>query len=428
MKRNLTDKFVRNVKPAAPGKRDEHWDTAVPGFGVRVTDRGAKSYVVYTRWPGSGSPSRRTIGDATRLPLAAGRKMAREWLELVAQRIDPRERDRAQAIEAQRTRQTTFGSVANDWFADVQFKELRKAAEIERCVRREFVERWNKLPITEITAAQIRNAVKDKADGLSPVPGTGRVGPARSQARSLLGYVKTLFSWAVEQHVYGITVSPAAPLRTLKLLGKKKRGTRVLTGDELRALWKVADRLKYPYGPVIKLLMLTGQRRSEVAKARWEEFDFRGGLWTIPDARMKMKKAHEVPLNKDVMDVLEEVPRFAAGNHLFSTTFGERPVIGFSKAKERVNALMLEELGIAPPHWTFHDIRRTVRTGLSPLPIQDHVRELVIAHAPSGMHAVYDHHHYREEKREALELWAASLRETLMPPAPSNVVSLRRAV
>src|SRR3981189_1871113 len=104
MKRTLTDKFVRSLQPAAQGTRAEHWDAALPGFGVRVTDRGAKSYVVYTRWPGTGSPARRALGDAGRLPLAVARKQARAWLDLVEQGIDPKDQEKQATLEEQRRR------------------------------------------------------------------------------------------------------------------------------------------------------------------------------------------------------------------------------------------------------------------------------------------------------------------------------------
>jgi integrase len=136
-----------------------------------------------------------------------------------------------------------------------------------------------------------------------------------------------------------------------------------------------------------------------------------------------------VPLSPAALAVLSELPRFKSGEFLFSTTFGKKPVSGFSKAKTRLDRVMLEKLQermgkrakIEP--FVLHDIRRTVRTGLSALPIPDLVRELVIAHTKPGLHKVYDQHSYVSEKAEALTLWATRVRNIVEPP-PDNVVAI----
>jgi integrase len=175
---------------------------------------------------------------------------------------------------------------------------------------------------------------------------------------------------------------------------------------------------------VFQLLALTGQRKSEVAKARWREFDLDKKIWTIPPERMKGEAAHVLPLTDDMIAILTALPRFKKGDHVFSTTFGSKPVNGFSKAKLRLDAAMAEVLGKPVEDFVIHDIRRTMRTHLSALPIPDLVRELVIAHAQRGLHKVYDQHAYEAEKRHALELWAARLRNIVSPP-PANVVPLQ---
>ena len=234
--------------------------------------------------------------------------------------------------------------------------------------------------------------------------------------------------WAEGQHAYGLTASPAERLRPKDLTGKKTARQRVLDDAELRALWRAAERTPYPYGPVYLMLALTGQRKSEVAEARWREFDIQKKLWTIPAERMKMDAPHIVPLSDDVIAILKILPKFKQGDHLFSTTFGAKPVNGFSKAKARLDKSMHDEMGAEPVHWTIHDIRRTMRTGLSALPIADLVRELVIAHAQQGLHKVYDQHSYLDEKRRALDLWAARLMSILdRRPAATNLLQFRVA-
>jgi integrase len=401
----LTTKFIAGLKAAAPGKRAHYWDALVPGLGVRVTARGSKSFVVYKRWPGSRAPARRALGDATKLPLAEARQRARDWLALAERGVDPKEEARQAALAAQRRRQTTFATVAEAWLAE-EVKSQRRAVHVVREMRREFIPLWGTRPITEITALEVRDVIKAKA------------ATAPAQARNLLGHVYRLFAWAVAQHTYGLTANPVATLKPTKLVGRKVIRQRVLTDDELRALWAAATKLDYPYGPLVQMLVLTGQRRSEVARAHWREFDLTKRLWTIPPERMKGNAVHVVPLVDNVCTLLAGLPRFKHGDYLFSTAFGAKPVSGFSDFKERLDHLM----GITEP-FTFHDIRRTMRTHLSALPITDIVRELVIAHAQPRLHKVYDQHAYLDEKRHALELWTARLHSIVAPGA--KVVPLR---
>jgi integrase len=408
----LSDMFVRGLKPPKTGQQALWWDSKVPGFGIRVTGGGAKSYVLYTRWPPTYAPARRVIGDAKKLALADARQTARDWLNQIEQGADPHAALQVERQQAQRERRITFSKVAEDWLDDVVRGKQRKGHEVETDIRREFMPRWGNRQITDITAIDIRDVI---------VTVKAR---APSQARNLLGYAKRLFAWAVDQHVYGIEQNPAERLKPKAIVGKKIDRQRVLTDTELRALWNAAAKLEYPYGSVFQLLALTGLRKSEVAEARWREIDLDNRLWTIPPERMKGTAAHEVPLTDDTVALLEALPRFNNGDYVFSTTFGAKPVNGFSKGKVRLDYAMAAELGGAVDEFVIHDIRRTMRTGLSALPIPDLVRELVIAHSQPGLHKVYDQHSYRAEKLHALNLWAARLRSIVNPPA-DNVRQLR---
>jgi integrase len=401
----LTDRGIKALKAAAQGKRYEVMDAIVPGMGVRVTERAQKTFILVARFGGARNPTRRALGEYGALTLEQARGKARGWLEAIQKGQDPARLEERARIEALRSQKNTFAAVAEEFIAR-HVARTRKARETEREIRKELIPRWGKLPITEITRHDVVAMVDEIVDR-----------GARYQAHNVLGHARKLFNWAIGRGAYGLEASPCDRLRPADVIGRKAVRTRILTDQELRALWSATDRLGYPYGPILRLLLLTGQRKSEVAEAVWPEFDLEKALWTIPPARMKMDAPHVVPLSAGAVGLLASLPRFD-GDAVFSTTGGKKPVNGLSKAKTRTHAAMLAELrqigvgderGMTLPEWRIHDIRRTVRTHLSALPVADLVRELVIAHAKPGLHKVYDQFAYLDEKRHALELWARRL-------------------
>jgi integrase len=455
-KQDLTDRTLRALHAAPEGTRYEVMDTQAPGLGIRVTDSGQRTFVLITRFPGQNQPTRRALGQYVALndaeekrrymelpeadrkketfegylaraygasTLAGAREKARKWRAMIQSGIDPHTQEERQRHAALRQLRNTFGTVAEDFIKD-KLPGERKGREVEREIRREFIPAWGKRPIVEIAPHDVRAVVRAAKDRGAPY-----------QAHNLLTTARRLFSWAIDQQVYGLESSPCERLKPKAIIGKKIFRTRILDDDELRAFWRATRRLGYPYAPLFRMLALTGQRKSEVAEARWSEIDLARKLWTIPAERMKADAAHVVPLSDDVVAILESLPRFKKGDHVFSTTFGVKAINGFSKAKERLDKRMLRSwraLGRAGGKdrskariepWVIHDIRRSVRTGLSALPVFDLVRELVIAHTKPGLHKVYDQHAYLDEKRRALDLWAARLR-TIVEPAPANVVPL----
>jgi integrase len=407
----LTDRKVGTAKLKAD--LYEIRDAEESGLRIRVHPGGKRTFVLVIRYPTHPKhATRRALGDYPTMGLAEARKKAREWKRLVGEGIDPHEAEEQRWREQQRRRANTFVSVAEDFIVR-HVSKTRKAAVAAREIRREFIDRWGARPITEITQGDVKAVLREAVDRGAPY-----------QAHNLLVHVRSLFNWAIAQDDYGLTGSPCDRIKPKAVIGEKKHRSRVLADPELRAFWSAGGKLAYPFGSFFRMLALTGQRKSEVADAVWSEFDLDKKLWTIPAERMKMDAPHIVPLVPDVIVLLESLPRFASGEHLFSTTFGKKPISGFSKAKRRLDAMMRDQLKKFEP-WRVHDIRRTMRTHLSALPIQDRVRELVIAHAQPGLHKVYDQHAYLDEKREALELWAGRLRSIVDPP-PDNVIPIDR--
>lgn len=418
MKKTLTDRALRALKPAVSGKTYDAMDAAVPGFGVRVSDTGRKTFILTTRYPGSTNPTRRAIGEYGALTLEQGRGKARDWLEMIRKGIDPRDHEEGERRAALRKRVNSFEAVVEDFIRlaligpNPDKPKLRSGPEVERDIRRELLPRWGTRPVTEITAHDVVEVVDDIMARGTP-----------HMARNVFATVRRFFNWTISRRVYGIDRSPCDRMRPSDLVGERVLRSRILTDDEICAIWAATEKLGYPYGPLLRLLLVTGQRKTEVAEMRWSEIDLEKHLWIIPPERMKQNAVHAVPLPDMAVTILQNLPRFKRGDFVFSTCFGEKPVAGFSKGKARLDRLMTQELGKEPPPFVLHDFRRTMRTGLSALPISDLVRELVIAHAKPGLHKVYDQFAYLDEKRRALDLWATRLRSIVEPP-PQNVIQL----
>ena len=281
----LTDRKLKSLKRAEPGKHYDVWDRLVDGFGVRVSDIRTLTFVLMARYRGPKSnPARRAIGHYPTVSLAKGRATAIRWREWIAEGKDPAVEIERQRAAEQRKLATTFAVVAEDYIRD-GLNGQRKAHEIARDVRRVFISAWGKRPISDIVPIDVRNLIRHYAD-------QGKL----YQSYNLLSYARCLFRWAVEQHVYGLEASPCDGIKPRSIIGKKEPRSRTLFDHELRAAWLAAGKLGYPYGPVFQLLMLTGQRRSEVLEAQWSEIDLKKRLWTIPAERMKAGAAHVVPL------------------------------------------------------------------------------------------------------------------------------------
>jgi integrase len=427
---NLTDRTLASLrkKRAKSGKRIEIWDTRRTGFGVRVTDSGHVSFVMVARFGGKGSnPTRRALGTYPAMTLKSAHRKADEWRELIDAGKDPAEVEAARRVSEAQQRANTFARVAEDFIAK-KLPEERRGKEVARDIRTYFVSVWGSRPISEITDEDIVDVISAKA------------ATAPSFARNLLGYAKRVFSWAskpTRRKVYGLSLSPCAGIKPTDIdgIGEKKTGDRVLTDAELFALWRVAGRLRFPYGPIYRLLILTGLRLNEVAGARWSEFDLGKREWTVPPERMKGRnaraRAHLVPVTDEMIALLATLPRLKGIDFVFPNKSGLKPVTPYSQLKQEIDERILRTLramarrdgndskAVNLKPWENRDVRRTLRTGLSALRVPDATAEAVIAHAQQGIKRNYNLHDYRDEKLEALTLWASYIRSLGEPKAPN---------
>ena len=406
--RKLTDRYLQSLKGDKSGLPYDVRDREVRGLRVRVMGSGERTFVLLARYSKGGNPTRRALGTYPVISLADARDKANVWKKLIDKGIDPAE-------EEARKRENTFAAVAEDFVAYIQKEKLRTGDVLERRLRQTFIigAKWGRRPIAEITADDVKKIIR---------------GEAKYQAFKDFALIRQLFNWAIGNADYGVQINPCDRLVPKDIIGERHSRDRVLSDDEIRALWKATEKYDYPYGPLYRLLLLTGLRLGEVCGAYWSEFDLAKKEWTIPAARMKKTKGGPkpfvVPLTDTALELLIALPRFNSGDAVFSTDFGKHPlkVANFSDPKERLDTLMSEGLDSLPA-FVNHDIRRTVRTRLSALKVSEEVREAVLAHARPGIKGSYDVYEYLEEKREALTLWNARLRSILEPP-PANVVPL----
>jgi integrase len=377
----LSARFVSKTQ-ISPG---DYRDALVPGFALRVTPHGHRTYVLMARFPMSPKLyTRRALGDCRVITLEEARDKARHWLRLIAEGIDPQVEDaRKRALRA-RQQVNTFESVARHYI-DRHVSGLARVSETTRIIESEFISRWAMRPAAEILPDEVSAAIRDIA----------KTSPGR--AFKAFAYIRGLYNWAISTHEFGLTANPVFGSRPSAIIGKRQElRERTLTNTELQAVWEAAGKLGYPYGALVQMLILTGQRLREVAEMKWSEVE--GSLWTIPPARMKSRSTHEIPLAPNVIVLLGSLPRLRDSDYVFSTLNGLRPISGFSKMKARLDKLS----GIR--NWRLHDLRRTMRTHISTLPVEEKTRELVIAHAKRGLDRVYDQHGYRDEKRRCLVL------------------------
>jgi integrase len=390
----LTVAAVERLKTPVMGQV-EYYDRRLPSFGVRLSYHGTKSWFVMTRL--DGRLIRVTLGKHPALSLAEAREEARHVVNLAAAGKDPRH-IRAEAKRKRREeRRNTFDVCADEFLHRYAGPRLRMSTQREyrRILKGTDTRLWRDRPLSEISKRDVLDLLEDME---------GRGSPGAS--RHALAYLRKFFNWCAEREI--ITLAPTDRIRSPHPAVKRDR---VLTEDEICYVLRGLDHEQSIFAPLIRILLLTGQRRAEVAGMLWSELrdlDSESALWEIPGYRTKNKHSHLVPLSRAVRDLLQELPRIA---DLVFTTTGETPVSGFGKAKARLDArLNLMRQDEPMPPWTLHDLRRTMVTIMNEkLGIAPYVVEAIVNHisgpAKIGVAGVYNRALYLEDRRRALILW-----------------------
>ena len=374
-----------------------------------------------------------TLGTVPVVDLAEARRRARAALEVADAGHDPAVERAAELAERRELRANSFKAVAK-LFIERHRKQRNRSSTVadgESVLRRLVYPRWSDKPVAEIRRRDVIALLDEVAAESAKPRATLRLGAANKVLRE----VKAILSWAVERDL--IDTNPAAKV---KMPVPDRSRDRVLMDDELREVWHAAGATGFPFGPVVKLLALTGQRRAEVATMRWadlRDLDTEEPTWVLPREATKADREHTVPLSPEAIAILNDLPHFK-GPYVFTTTGGERPISGFSKYRGRLEKKVKEarrkELGEEAeplPAWRLHDLRRTVASGMARLGVQPVVLARVLNHSPGsvqGVTAIYNRHSYLGEQRRALDAWGAHVATVVTDrEAASNVVALERA-
>lgn len=441
MAKALTAAALEKFRPD-PNKRLEIPDGLLTGLYFIVQPTGRKSWAV--RYRAHGRPRKLVLGKYPALNLSEARTEAKAALQRIQKGEDPaaeKQISKKRAKVEDEVDRIRFGSVARLFLARYAKPKNRSWKETARqlglvpdkskpesaddpktflLAKGSAVDKWGHRPIDSITRGEVIAFLDDIVDRGAPI-----------LANRVLAALRKLFNWSIQRDLLH-----ASPCEKVKPPTAEKSRDRVLSDEELKALWQASDALGWPFGQLLQMLVLTGQRREEVGSMKWQEVS--GDIWVLPRERVKTDKAHDVPLSTAAVAILERLPRIKGAGYVFTTT-GQKPVSGFSKAKDALDAKMLAILrkqaeeregdpeAVTLEPWRLHDIRRTMASGMARLGIGIAVIEKILNHTSGtfgGIVGVYQRHEFADEKRRALEAWASFV-GSLVEDRPANVVTMR---
>lgn len=364
--------------PIPPAGRVEYFDATLPGFYLRVSSSGVKTYGVFYR--ADGRLSRHTIGRTPPLELAKARKFADELLSKVKLGANPQ----AEKIAARRA--IAFGELASRFIAARRANLATSTiTEYERILVR-YLSPIEKVVAAKLRRPDVRELLEDLAESSGPV-----------QSNRVFQFVRAVCRWAVREDYL-----PTSPVEAMQRPRKESSRERVLTDDEVRALWLATAKEPAGIRALVRSLILLGQRRGETMTMRWQDIDLDAKIpvWTIPGAQRKGGRVHAVPLPPTMKEILSARQR--KGEYVF----GDVPVWNVLRWWTPLRERALRSAGSAESY-TMHDIRRTVRTGLARLGVASETAERVIGHKLAGLQAVYNVYDSLTEKAAALTAWDA---------------------
>ncbi|ATN32987.1 hypothetical protein ACO34A_04125 [Rhizobium sp. ACO-34A] len=387
MRKKLTPKLLDNLPPAE-GKRYEVRDELVTGLHIRVSNAGNKVWYLATRV--DEKQKRIKLGTYPVLSL----KDAREKAQMILRDIQLGTFQQCDVEPEPKV--LTLGDVIPQFITRYAQRHTKDWKGTESVLLR--MNGLHRMPVNAIKRGDVTRELERLISDIGEKGGKG------TRANRGLAAIKKLYSWCIDQGIVEIS-----PVVGLKPLIKEVSRDRYLTYDEIITYWKGCEAEGYPFEQFGKLLLLTGQRRDEIASMRWSELDLHRGTLTLKAERTKNGTPHIVPLSRQALDILRSIPRFLGSDYVFTST-GRTPISGFGRFKDRLDTFV----GMDAEDWRFHDVRRTAATNMAILKVQPHIIEAVLNHKSgivSGVASIYNRHAYFDEKREALQIWADHVME-----------------
>jgi integrase len=390
----LTARFIAAISPPRSGNRI-HQDSILPGFGVRASAAGAKTFIVSYRTV-HGRRRSMSLGSCAVVPVAKARWRAREILAEAALGGDPA------AELARLSHEPTFEQLVIEYIQRHAIRKRSKAEDV-RIIRKDLLPALGQLRISEIGRRDVITLVNAVVDRGAPI-----------MANRTLALLRKIFNFGIEQ-----ALTDSNPCARLKMPGAERQRSRVLSEREITTFWGnlARTRISEPVQSILKFILVTAQRPGEVVGATWAEFDdpepnnrflVENGpdtvWWTIPTARSKNRLSHRVPLSLSAMRIIAS--RNRDGRYLFPSPKNRAQHIGVCSLSQAIRK-NIEALGVDP--FTPHDLRRTAASHMAALEIPRVVIARILNHAERGVTAIYDRHGYDREKRDALNRWAAML-------------------
>jgi integrase len=420
----LTDKTVHDAK-CPPGRKDAlFFDDALPGFGLRVTAAGRRAFIY--QYGINRTIRRTTLGVwGTEITTTQARRKAEAMRGQVWDRRDPvAERKAALAATLKAEAEARMGAAAAAYTVETLISQWTdhhlssRSASYRKRVPAELrvaLKKWLDAPADAFTRTDAVSVLDSAKTRNGPVAANR----LRAEARSC-------WTWAVKRGALTLNPWEATP----RPLARETPRERVLTDTEVGAIYNAAGGLNEPWGVLVRLLILTGQRRGEVSGMRWDELSLDAGVWALPGERTKNHHPHSVPLTAEAVALLRTVKRRKGAEFVFE---GPRQTAfsGFGKLKSSIDATLTKS-GKALVPWTVHDCRRTLATGMQRLGIRLEVTEAILNHVSgsrSGIVGVYQRHGWEREKVEAMKAWTATvIRAAEGKTGAGNVVAIREVV
>jgi integrase len=396
----LTAKSVENEKPSAQTR--EIPDGGCRGLYLIVHPTGRKSWAVRYRF--RKRTRKLTLNSGT---LAEARHAATKALAELARGNDPAVLKFDAQAKAEKEAADRNADTIDRWAA--QFIE-RHANKKRPSTRQQVLHVFDRI-VLPVWRGRVVHDIQ-RRDVIDLIESVAESRPIL--ANRVLAWLSALFNWMTARDVIA-----SSPVHGVKRPSEEHARNRVLSDGEIIALWHACEEIGGPEGAYVKILLLCGQRRSEVAGMRRSEIA--ADVWTLPANRTKNRQVHTIPLSAQALAIIDAMPRFAGSDYVFTTT-GKAPFGHFDRIKTEIDARMKSSTP-----FVLHDIRRTVATGLQKLGIRLEVTEAVLNHTGGsrrGIVSVYQTHQYTTEKREALQRWADHIEGLVTGKAQDNIVRL----